>query len=112
MEKGCKHCCVDNDEEGCALELQSKLIDQRKESMGSEALTFWKNISKGSIVEVNLAILVAPRRNGVLCTTIKKLRRVWYKGTAQLTSDFGKGEITSDSRNLKEDVLSTHHRPV
>lgn len=77
-------------------------------SMGSEALTFWKDVSKGSVVEVNLAILVAPRRDGVLCITIKESRRVWPKGTAQHTGDFGMGEITSDSRNLKEDVLSMH----
>ena len=28
MGKGCIHCCVDNGEEGCALKLQIKLIDQ------------------------------------------------------------------------------------
>jgi hypothetical protein len=75
--------------------------------MGSVALTFWKDISKGSVVEVDLAILVAPSRNGLLYIAIKKSRRVWHKGMAQHTSDFGMGEIASDSRNLKEDVLST-----
>jgi hypothetical protein len=47
-----------------------------------EALTFRKDISKGSIVEVDLAILVAPMCDGELCTIIKELRRVWPKGMA------------------------------
>ena len=76
--------------------------------MKSEALTFWKDVSKGSVVEVNLTVLVAPRCDGEPCITIKELRRVWPKGTIQHTGDFGIGEITSDSRNLKEDVLSPH----
>ena len=73
--------------------------------MGSVALTFWKDVSKGSIVEVNLAILVAPRRDGMFCITIKESRGVWPKGTTQRTGDFGMVKITSDSRNLKEDIV-------
>lgn len=40
--------------------------------MGSEALTFRKAVPKGTVVEVDLAILVAPRRDGVLCTAIRE----------------------------------------
>ena len=46
MGKGCMHCCVDNDEEGCALELRNKLIDQSDVKYGSDSHVLEKRFQR------------------------------------------------------------------
>ena len=101
MEKDCIYCCADNGEEGCGAELQGQCQSGCQLYMGLEALTFWKAVSKSAVVEIDLAILVSPKGDGLLCIIIRETVG-WLEGTAQHTGDFGIGMIISDARNLKQ----------